>query len=77
MGKGFGLWQEGIIFISLFLFIVGFACFWVAYIGSHMINDIGNFPSKSAKIQFNAAWKILLAEIASFAMLVGFYHFFS
>lgn len=71
--KGFVYWQYGLIFVLAFLIVVGIACFFVAYIGSHMINDIGNHPSKSAKIQFDAMWKLLLAEVFSFALLLAFY----
>ncbi len=77
MGTGFGYWKEGLTFIGMFLFVVGFACFWVALIGSKMINDIGNFPTRSNQLQFAAAWKLILVEIVAFALLVLFYHFFT
>lgn len=77
MSSGFGYWREGLTFIALFLFVVGFACFWVALIGSRMINEIGNFPTQSSRIQFAAAWKLILVEILAFSLLLMFYIFFN
>ena len=60
---GFTSWFEAIIFIALFAIIIGLPCFAVAVIGTRMINDLGNFPTKAAQILSGACWKVLLAEI--------------
>ncbi len=77
MLKGFPLWVEGLTFIVMFFFVIGFACFWVALLGSRMINDIGNHPTKSAQLQFTTAWKLMLIELVAFALLVAFYMIFN
>ena len=74
---GFQFWYEAIIFVGLFLVIVGTPCFFVALWGSKMVNDLGNFPTKSAQIQMKACGKIFMVEIVSFVLLVMFFQFFS
>ena len=59
----------------MFAVAVGVPCFFVALWGSKMINDLGNNPSKSAKILASAGWKIFLVEIVSFILLTGVYMF--
>ena len=71
---GFRYWYEGIIFIVVFGAIIGIPCFLTAVIGSKMINDLGNFPTKSAQIQSQAAWKIFIIEIITFIFLTIFFH---
>ncbi len=67
---------ESIIFVLLFLFIVAVPCVFVSILGSRMINDMGNAPSNSARIGVSACWKVLLAEIFSFALFALFFHIF-
>lgn len=74
MTRGFVYWYQGLLFIFAFMLIVGLACFFVAFFGSKMINDLGNFPSKSAKILVSAGWKLLVAEIFAFALMFAFYN---
>ena len=74
---GFRYWYQGIIFVLIFGFIVGLPCFFVALFGTKMINDLGNFPTKVAKIQVDVLWKIFIVEIVSFVMFTFFYRFFS
>ena len=74
---GFMQWQQAIIYILLFAFIIAVPCMAVTVIGTRMVNDIGNFPTKAAQIQSSACWKVLIFEIISFFMLAVFFHFFS
>ena len=74
---GFTHWYEALIFIIIFSILVGIPCFAVAVIGTQMVNDLGNFPTKAAKIQSSASWKVLLIAIASFFLLALFFHFFN
>ena len=74
---GFKHWGEGMVFIGLFLVIVGGPCFLIALFGSKMVNDLGNFPSQSAKIQVSAGWKIFLVEFFAFILLAVFFHIFN
>ena len=74
---GFRYWYEGILLVSMFGFVVGLPCFFVAFWGSKMINEMGNFPTKAAKIQVGVIWKLLIVEIFSFMLLVVFLRIFS
>ena len=74
---GFRDWYESILFIMVFGTLVLAPCFFTAVVGSKMLNDLGNFPTKSAQIQSSACWKVLIVEIISFVLLAAFFHFFS
>ena len=74
---GFRYWYEGIIFVLFFGLIIGLPCFFVTVLGSKMVNDLGNFPTKTAKIQVGVLWKLFIVEIVSFLMLAVFFHIFS
>ena len=74
---GFRYWYEGVIFVLIFGSIVALSCFFVTLFGTKMINDLGNFPTKVAKIQVNVLWKLGIVEAASFVMFFLFFRFFS
>ena len=68
---GFKYWFQGLIMISVFWVIIAIPCFVVAFWGSKMINDLGNFPTKSAKIQVSAWW-IYLVEFFFIFLLIAY-----
>jgi hypothetical protein len=68
---GFKHWFEGLIMIAVFWVIIAIPCFVVAFWGSKMINDLGNFPTKSAKMQVSVWW-IYLVEFFFLFLLVGY-----
>ena len=72
---GFRYWFEGLIVVAMFLVVVALPCFLIGLWGTKMINELGNHPSQSAKIQASSAWKIFLVEIVSFVLLTGLYIF--
>jgi hypothetical protein len=74
---GFQYWGEGLIFVGFFLVIIAVPCYLIAFFGSRMINDLGNFPSKTAEIQISAGWKFLIIELVAFLMLALFFHIFN
>ncbi len=74
---GFRFWYEGILFISYFALIIGLPCFMVSLLGTKMINDLGNFPTKSAKIQTVTLLQLFVVEIIASTMLFIFYRVFS
>ena len=74
---GFHYWYEGLLFVSFFAVIIGLPCYFVTLFGTKMINDLGNFPTKTAKIQTSILWKVLIVEIVSFMMLTAFFQIFS
>ena len=73
----FQYWTEGLGFIGLFLFIIGFPCVMVAVLGTKLINYIGQYPSKSARLQMIVCIQLLVVEVISFAILALFFHIFS
>ncbi len=68
---GFKYWYEGLIMISVFWVIISIPCFVVALWGSMMINDLGNHPSESARIQISVWW-IYLVEFFFLIVLIGY-----
>ncbi len=74
---GFRYWYEGFLFILVFGLIIGLPCFFIAVYGSRMINDLGNFPTKTAQIQTRGWYWIIGVEVISFMLLVAFFRFFS
>ena len=74
---GFKHWAEGMTFIGAFLVIVGVPCVLIAILGSKKINDLGNFPTKTAKIQVSADWKIALIGFIGLGLLGCFFQIFS
>ena len=73
---GFKSWFEGLIFITSFSFIIAFPCIFVAFMGTKMINNLGNFPTRSAKIQTGTLWKLFIVEIIASLFLFVFYRIF-
>ena len=71
---GFRYWYEGIIFIVVFGALILVPCFLTMVIGSKMVNDLGNFPTKSAQFQRSACWKVFVVEIVAFFFLAVFFH---
>ncbi len=74
---GFEFWGEGILFIFIFLIIVGIPCVGVAILGYRMICELGYFPSKTPAIQTGVFFKLIILEIISFLFIIIFYHLFS
>ena len=72
---GFKHWFQGLEMIMMFVVAVAVPCFFVGLWGSKMINELGNHPSQSAKIQTSAGWKIIFVEVISFVLLTSVYIF--
>jgi hypothetical protein len=51
---------------------VGIPCFIVAIFGSKMINDMGNFPTKTAEIQMRGVW-IIIVQVVFFLITFVIY----
>ena len=73
----FEFWYQGFIFIGMILLIVGLPCVLTGVLGTRLIDEIGNRPSSSARLQMGVCVQLLLVEIFSFAMLTLFFHIFS
>ncbi len=73
----FQFWHEGLIFIGCFLVMVGLPCLLTAILGTKLIDNLGQWPSRSAKLQIGICVQLLLVEIFAFAMLATFYRVFA
>jgi hypothetical protein len=71
---GFRDWFEAFKLIVVFGILIGVPCFFTAILGSRMINDLGNFPTKSAQIQKKASWIVIIIQVISFIFLLGFFN---
>ena len=60
---GFAHWQEALTFILWFSTIIALPCFGVAVIGTRMVNDMGNFPTKAAQIEQIPEVKFVHVEV--------------
>ena len=76
MGK-FGYWYEGFIFIVIFTVIMAIPCVSIALLGSKLISNLGQYPSRSAKLQLETALPLLGVMILTFGMFALFFHIFS
>jgi hypothetical protein len=72
---GFRHWLQGFELICMFLVAVALPCFFTGLWGTRMINELGNHPSMSARIQAAAGGKIMAVQVVSFIILVGLYIF--
>jgi hypothetical protein len=77
MAGHFQYWTEGVVFIGLMLFVVGVPCVAVALLGTKLIDHIGQYPTKSAKLQMGVCLQLLAVEIISFLVLAVFFKIFS
>ena len=73
----FQYWTEGLVFIGLMLFVVGVPCIAVAVLGTKLIEHIGQFPTKSARLQMSVCVQLLAVEILSFFVLALFFRIFA
>ncbi len=73
---GFKLWHEAFIFVLVFSALIVVPCYFIAFFGSKMINEMGNFPSRAEDIQSKSLWKVLVVFIAAALALALFFHVF-
>ena len=69
-------WLGSLIFVGIWLVIIGVPCFFMAMIGKKLIDRIGYFPSQAPVIQMKYLIPLVLLEGATFLLLVGFYKLF-
>lgn len=73
----FDLWSESFIFIGFFAVIVIIPCVIVTLIGRGLINRLGQYPSKTPVIQLSIIIPLILTELFTFVLFIGFYQFFT
>ncbi len=77
MGEHFIYWNEGLIFIGVLMVLVGVPCLAVAILGTRLINHIGRYPMRSARMQLNVCLQLMAVETVSFFLLWVFFRIFS
>ena len=70
-------WRAGLILVTIVFLIIVVPCIFIAVLGSKMLNKLAYFPSKNPAIQKDVCFWIVLVEIASFTLLIMFYHVFA
>jgi hypothetical protein len=72
---GFRHWIQGFEMICMFVVAVGLPCYFTGLWGTRMINEMGNHPSQSARIQASSGGKIMAVQAVSIIILLGLYIF--
>lgn len=73
----FTYWYEGLIFIAIFMVVIAIPCVLVSLLGSRLIYQLGQYPTKSGKVNVDLALPLLGSMIVSFGVLFAFYRYFS
>ena len=73
----FSYWYEGLMFSIIFFVIMAIPCVLTAFLGSRLIYNLGQRPTKDVKAHLDMVLPLGTTMILSFGMLVAFYQFFS
>lgn len=73
----FSYWQEGLVFSIVFLVVMAVPCVLISILGTRLIYDLGQRPTKGAKAHMDLALPLIGTMILSFGLLVVFYKYFS
>lgn len=73
----FDLWSETFIFAAVYFVIIIVPCILVALLGRKLINQIGTYPSKTPIFQIGVIWQLVVIEVFTFGLLIGFFQFFT
>ena len=73
----FNLWGESFIFAIVYAVLIIVPCILVVLLGRKMINQLGYFPTRTPIIQMSIFLKLVIVEVVTFVLLIGFYHFFA
>ncbi|MCA9403666.1 MAG: hypothetical protein KC897_07785 [Candidatus Omnitrophica bacterium] len=70
-------WLYSLIFIGVFAVIVLVPCIIIALMGRKAIKEMGRYPTRIPLIQSKMMMPLLMVDVVTFALLVGFYNVFS
>jgi cytochrome c biogenesis protein CcdA len=73
----FTYWYEGFIFILIFSVIMAIPCVAIALLGSKLISNLGQYPTRSARLQLETALPLSGVMILTFGLFILFFHIFS
>lgn len=60
-------------FIGIFYVLMILPCVGIAFLGVHLINKLGRFPSKTPAIQMSVMFKLIVLEIVSMTLILVFF----
>lgn len=72
----FTYWYEGLIFILVLLVVVAIPCVLIAFLGSRLIYQLGQYPTKSAKANLDMALPVLGSMVLSYGLMWLFMRYF-
>ncbi len=70
MGEGSG---ASVIFILLFYVFMLIPCIGISIIGVRLLGKLGRFPSKTPAIQMSVLFQLVVLEVVSLTLIVGFF----
>ena len=73
----FSYWHEGLVFTMIFLVVMAIPCVLISFLGSRLIENLGQRPTKSVKAHLEMALPLLGTMVLSFGMLVALLKVFS
>lgn len=65
------------ILVGIFATIILIPCIGISILGTHLMERIGRYPSKTPAFQVNTFIKIFILEIISFGLLIAVFHVLS
>ncbi|HSA31958.1 MAG TPA: hypothetical protein P5160_09220 [Candidatus Omnitrophota bacterium] len=63
--------QQALILLFLILFAVGLPSIGAGWLGKHLIDTLGRYPSKTPAIQMSILVKLVVLEMVSFTLLLA------
>ncbi len=69
--------QQGVILLCLILLAVGLPSIGAGWLGKHLIDGLGRYPSKAPVIQMSIFIKLIVLEVVSFTLLLGVFKILS
>ena len=72
----FTSWAESFVVLGIFSLIIILPCAFVAMMGVKLIEQIGNYPSKTPVIQMGILYKLVFLEIVTALAFFIFYNVF-
>jgi len=70
MGENAG---AAVVFVLVMDSFMILPCIGIGWIGVRLINKLGRFPSKTPAIQLGVMFQLIVLEVISFTLLVGFF----
>lgn len=70
-------WMYSLVFVAVFAVIVIVPCVIIALMGRKAIKEMGRYPTRIPLIQTKMMMPLLVVDVVTFALLLGFYNVFS